>query len=170
MNDYFGIGVGIEAVSALFELAAQFGKIVDFSVEDNPDGFVFVENRLMSTRQVDNAEPAHSQSNAVFDKYSFVVGTAMHDGFAHPVNSGVIRHMASVSVDDSRYAAHEGSPRRETDLGIVFVTAGFGAMQVFAGLRHRGAERHRLIAAAIATLVEVDPVRRPQNLLLFLFL
>src|SRR5579859_1444527 len=156
MNDDFGIGMGIEAVAAFLQFGTQFGKIVDFAVENNPDGFVLVEDRLMAASQIDDAEPTHSQSDAVFYKDSFVVRTAMHDGLTHSVNSGVIHHIAGMRVNDSRYAAHERSPRRVTDLCVVFVIAGLGAMQVFAGLRHRELERGRQLAAAVATSVGFD--------------
>src|SRR2546421_5808602 len=56
VNDDFCIRLGIEAVTAAFQLRSKFGKIVDFPVKNDPRAAVFVENRLMASGQVDDAE------------------------------------------------------------------------------------------------------------------
>jgi hypothetical protein len=66
VDDHFRVTVGIEAVTAFFKISAQFGEVVDLAVENDPNCFVFVEHRLVSAGQIDNAETAHAQSHAAF--------------------------------------------------------------------------------------------------------
>src|SRR5438552_16986261 len=37
MNDDLGVGPGMEAVAARLQLAAQFGKVVNFTIDNDPD-------------------------------------------------------------------------------------------------------------------------------------
>src|SRR5271157_314049 len=83
MNNDFGVGVGIEAMAAAFELGAEFGKVVNFAVENDPCVAVFVEDGLMSSGEVDDAEAAHAETSAVGDVETLVVGAAVHDLVAH---------------------------------------------------------------------------------------
>src|SRR6267154_5714420 len=106
MNNDFGIGMSEAAMAAGLQLRAQLGKVIDLAVVDNPNGLIFVEDRLVPARQVDDAEPAHAQSDASLHKHSLVVGPTMHDGFAHPVNGGAIHPAVRMSLDHSCYAAH----------------------------------------------------------------
>ena len=46
MNNNFCVGMSIEMVAASFEFASQLGKIVDFTVKNDPDALVFVVNGL----------------------------------------------------------------------------------------------------------------------------
>ncbi len=59
MDYHFCVGVRMKAMTAAFEIPAKLGEVVNLSVIDNADGFVFVEDWLVTTRQVDDAEPPH---------------------------------------------------------------------------------------------------------------
>ena len=86
MNNDFGVGVGVEAMAAAFELGAEFGKVVNLAVENDPCAAIFVEDGLMASGEVDDAEPAHAETSAVGDIESLVVGAAIHDLVAHMVH------------------------------------------------------------------------------------
>jgi hypothetical protein len=75
-----------EAMAAAFELGAEFWKVVNLAVVDDPCAAVFVEDRLMPTGEVDDAEAAHAETRAVGDVESLIVGTAVHDLLAHVVH------------------------------------------------------------------------------------
>src|ERR1039458_2535976 len=83
MNNDFGVGVGVKAMAAAFELGAEFGKVVNLAVENDPCAAVFVEDRLMAAGEVDDTEAAHAETSAVGDVESLVVGAAVHDLAAH---------------------------------------------------------------------------------------
>src|SRR5216684_4542483 len=74
MNNDFGIGVSIKTMAAGFEFRPQFRKIVNFAIEDDPRGTVFVEDGLMTAGKVNDAEPPHSQTGVVSRKNALVVG------------------------------------------------------------------------------------------------
>ena len=42
-------------MAASLELGAEFGKVVDFSVEHDPNGSILVVDGLMAFRQIDDA-------------------------------------------------------------------------------------------------------------------
>src|SRR5882757_1448391 len=83
MNDDFCIASGIEAMSAPFQLGTQLGKIVDLAVVDDPCAAIFVEHRLMSASEIDDAQAAHAQTGAVLDEDAFIVGPTVDDLIAH---------------------------------------------------------------------------------------
>src|SRR5580700_7166592 len=84
----------------------QLLKVVDFSVEDDADGFVFVENWLVTPGQVDDAEPPHAKSDASLHEDAFVIWAPVNDGIAHPVDGSAIHRAVRMSLDDSGNAAH----------------------------------------------------------------
>src|SRR5439155_18392030 len=75
-----------EAVARRLQLAPQFGEVVNLAVEDDPDRAVFVVNRLMSARQIDNAQAPHPERDAGLDEHTFVVRSAMTDDVAHAMD------------------------------------------------------------------------------------
>ena len=65
------------AVAARDELLAQGEMVVDLAIEHDPERAVFVRNRLMPARHIDNAEPPHADADCAIRIKAFVVGTAM---------------------------------------------------------------------------------------------
>jgi hypothetical protein len=60
MNNSLGITVGAVTMTAGLQLFPQFRVIVDFSIEYDPGSFVFVADRLVSSREIHNTEPPHA--------------------------------------------------------------------------------------------------------------
>src|SRR6185437_10170809 len=83
MNQGFGIAVRGKAMTLRDELAAQILIIVDFAVKNDPDRAVFVGNRLVSAREIDDAQPAHANGALTIDVDTLVIRTAMADLRAH---------------------------------------------------------------------------------------
>jgi hypothetical protein len=75
-------------MAARDELLAQGEMVVDLAVEHDPQRAVFVRNRLMPARDIDNAEPAHADARRAVGIEAFVVGPAMGDDAAHFAQSG----------------------------------------------------------------------------------
>src|SRR5205814_6856426 len=65
MDHDLGIASRVEAVTALAQPVTQLGKVVDLAVEHDPGRLVLVVNRLVAAGHVDDAEPAHAQSDAI---------------------------------------------------------------------------------------------------------
>src|SRR6266851_10339757 len=105
MDNYFCVRMCTEGMPAGFELGAQLGKIVDFAVENHPDGAVFVMDRLASTRKIDNTEPAYSQPDCTFDIDSLIVWTAVHNGLTHAAHVERVNNFL-FPPNHTCYAAH----------------------------------------------------------------
>jgi hypothetical protein len=114
VNDGLGVGVGVEAVTAGTQVVAQLAIVVDFAVEDDPDRAVFIANRLMTAREVDDAQPSHPQRDTIVHEHTFIVRTPMPDDLAHSVHDRLarVRLIASVAIEirESRYTAHRREP------------------------------------------------------------
>ena len=58
MQDRFRVTATGITMASLFQLWAEIGIVVDFTVEDDPDCAVFIRHRLMPTCDIHDAEPA----------------------------------------------------------------------------------------------------------------
>src|SRR6266567_3777158 len=101
MNDDFRVAMSGEKMAAGLQLRTQFLKVINLPIEDDPYGFVFVEDWLVPTRQIDDAQAPHAHTGAILHKNAFVVRAAVHDGLAHPVNSRAIHFAVRMSLDHS---------------------------------------------------------------------
>src|SRR6266566_3477115 len=90
MDDGFCIAVRGEMMAARFKLWAEFRKVVDFAVENDPGGTIFVEDGLMSTGKINNAQTTHSQTDVLPGEQALVIRAAMHDGLAHLVDEAFL--------------------------------------------------------------------------------
>src|SRR6266536_5123968 len=61
----------------------------------------------MSAGQIDDTQPPHAQSGAVFDEPTLVVGAAVHDPIAHAVECGLFHLRPWPCIDDSGNSAHD---------------------------------------------------------------
>src|SRR5450759_4098905 len=122
MNDDFGVGVGVEAMAAAFELGAEFGKVVNLAVENDPCVAVFVENGLMASGEVDDGEAAHAEASAVGDVESLIVGAAVHDLLAHVVDESFGDVALASCAHHTGNSAHSPGiyPLRSTGTELVF--------------------------------------------------
>src|SRR5271167_4971411 len=98
--------MGVEAMTLLLELTAEFAEVVDLSVEDDPHRAIFVEYRLASARQVNDAQAAHAEAGALLDEHTFIVGPAMDERLTHPANDVVVNPAVIACADDSCNSAH----------------------------------------------------------------
>ena len=102
MHKHFGVARRAKAMSARFEIAAQFAMIVDFAVEDNPNRAVLVCHWLIAGREINDAEARVPQNHARILMDARTVGTAMRERVAHRFDDCAIRLLAYHSTD----AAH----------------------------------------------------------------
>jgi hypothetical protein len=106
MDDYFRVAMGIKSMAALDQVFAQFGKVVDFPVEDDPNRPIFIKNWLVTARKVDDAKSPHPQPRTVLDEKTFVIRAPMHDCLAHAVNYPGIDLVAGDRTHYARYSTH----------------------------------------------------------------
>src|SRR5690242_2718184 len=114
VDDYLGVRVRVEVVTAGFEFRAQFGEVIDFAVEDHPNIAILVVNRLMPRRQVNDAQTPHSQPRTSVHVDSFIVRTSVHDGLAHLMDVRRFGRVRGFNADKACYATHDSCHSRVT--------------------------------------------------------
>jgi hypothetical protein len=103
MDDDLRIAMGVELVSTRFEISAQFQKVINFSIENNPDGPVFIVNGLPASGDINDAQPPHPETDWPVGVDTFVVRSAVNDGLAHPTNIVCVDRLIR-PPDYARYA------------------------------------------------------------------
>jgi hypothetical protein len=58
MYDDLGIRMGPESMASFLQSSPEVHKIVDFAVEDNPKRLILIADRLMASRNIDDAQTA----------------------------------------------------------------------------------------------------------------
>ena len=106
MYDHLGVRGGLEVVPTRAQLGAQFLVVVNLAVEYHGDAVVFVEDRLMAARKVDDGQPAHADGNAGIDEVAGVIRTTMHHCIAHALQL-LQRHRQCAARGQTCYAAHQ---------------------------------------------------------------
>src|SRR5207244_2408078 len=106
MNDRLGVGTGPELMTASLQLLSQLEVVVDLTVQDRMHPSRLVRDRLMSVGDVDDAEPACSERDALFDDAARVIGAAMDDRVRHALDDPMQLRSLKALVDDSGDSAH----------------------------------------------------------------
>jgi hypothetical protein len=120
VNDDLGITAGAKMVPTLFQFPAKLAKVVDLSVEYDPHAAILIEDGLVPASQINDAKPAHAKAGAISYVYTFLVGSAVNDRLAHPVDDGVIDSRIVTAADNSCNSAHvvlSGDSIQETRFG-----------------------------------------------------
>ena len=106
VDDDLGVGAGAEAMAARRQVRPHVGEVVDLAVEDGPDGAVFVAERLIAGREIDDAEPPVSEPDAGRDVIPGGVGSTMRDRVGHRGQHAAVDRTKRVVVEAPGYAAH----------------------------------------------------------------
>ena len=80
----FGITVGCKLMAARFQITAELWEVENLTVEDDPQASVFVSDRLLPTRQVDDAQPGAGHSSLAVTVDPGLIWPAMMQGRNHP--------------------------------------------------------------------------------------
>src|ERR1700727_1243661 len=85
-NNGFLFGGGRKVWPPGKEFPPELGIVVNLSVQQHPDGSVFVRKRLVSTFYVDNRESPVPQSHSRTCKNPGIVGSTVAERVVHPLN------------------------------------------------------------------------------------
>jgi hypothetical protein len=94
----------------LLEFGAQFREIVNLAVENDPNGSVFVKNRLVAARQVDDAQAPHSKAGSALDENPLVIRSPMDNRLAHVVDRAGFDPFAARRAHNASNPAHIRNP------------------------------------------------------------
>jgi hypothetical protein len=106
VDDHLGVAIGPQAVPALLKFLLKSTVVVDFSVEDDQDTFILVEDGLMALGPVDDGEAAHADRHAIAYPDALFVRATMPNDPAHRSDDGACLIVGVTRVNESRYAAH----------------------------------------------------------------
>ena len=62
VNDGFRVGSGGKLMAPADQIGREIGIVVDLAVEDDRNGAVFIEDRLLAAAEIDDAETAMAQA------------------------------------------------------------------------------------------------------------
>jgi hypothetical protein len=110
MDDGFGIRARSIGMTCSLEIRAHVRVVVDFSVKGDPDVARFVGQRLMTAREIDNAQSAMSEGGSIVGVETRSVRTSIADEVAHRDSARAVVRAESVAGDDSCNATHVRQP------------------------------------------------------------
>jgi hypothetical protein len=94
----------MKTMALLYQLTTKLRVIINFPIVDNPDGSIFVADRLSASRQVDNTQAAASEANTTVNVTTLIVWTTMNQHLHHPVQ---IFGIYAGWINDSANATHD---------------------------------------------------------------
>jgi len=98
MNQDFHITVGIKAMPLGNQAISEFFVIVNFTVADRHDAFIFVEHGLIAAAQVNNRKPPKAEAQPLIKIMPKIVGSPMNQRIGHSfkqrrINSSLSGHI-----------------------------------------------------------------------------
>src|SRR5579864_7592462 len=136
VDDGFGVAPGAIAVSARLEIFAQILMVVQFSVVNDPEIFVFVRDGLMSGLNIDDAQPPHGKSDIRLHEEAIIVRPAVNDALVH--------FRQRVALDSPRPVAMKNSANSAHDLNAYPLVIVLGTAQLRFYTVQRSIELHSL--------------------------
>ena len=104
-----GIAARPERVAFSDQFIAQFACIVNLSVENDGNGIVLVQHRLMAVRHIDHAQAPCPQRDISMRPRPPLIRPAMHQRVRHGRDGRTVRLLRGVGVRDAADAAHGSS-------------------------------------------------------------
>lgn len=88
------------------EFRGEVRIVVNFSVEDNQNGLVFIEDRLLPSTEVDDAEPTVPEACVALHEVAVVVWPTVNQNRVHTLNKIAIHGLGSVEINDAANSTH----------------------------------------------------------------
>jgi len=107
VDDDLRIASGSEDVPICFQLSPELLKIVDFTIEDDPNGFFLVRHGLVAARKIDDREPSKTESERPCDIVALIIGTSMDKGVGHLLDVLTENRSLAPEIILSANTAHE---------------------------------------------------------------
>jgi hypothetical protein len=138
MSNYFGIGMSGKGVATLQEQLAKFRIVVNFSIQQDPNGSVLVGKRLVPASYVNDAQPAVAKTDVGGHIDPGVVRTAVSQRVIHALDQVAGDRVRAANINDAANAAHFCSllptaPRNPTRQAEASLPAGVGLPAAISG-------------------------------------
>jgi hypothetical protein len=83
VDNSFSIRAGDESVPASEQFLAKFRIVINFTIQEHPDGSIFIADRLVAAGDINNAEPPMAQTDSAIHINALVIRTAMTQSSVH---------------------------------------------------------------------------------------
>ena len=107
MCQHFGVALGSKAMSFTLQFTAEFAVVIDLTVEHHLNAAVFVRDRLIPCREVDDTQAPVSEGDRTVDQRTISIRTPVHDLVTHGFQDRAIRRR-SVRGQVSSDSTHNG--------------------------------------------------------------
>ena len=106
VNDDLRVAASAKDMSQRRQFGHQLREIVDLAVEDDADRMVFVEERLVTARKINDGQPAMPQPDPRRKIKPVAVGATMRENIGHATEQAPVGVATSAGVENPSYAAH----------------------------------------------------------------
>ena len=132
MDEHFGVALRAKTMAGSFQPGSQLTEVVDFAVEDNPHGVVFVAQGLPATGPVDDGQTPMPQGDACWKNGfrsgamptlvvgmapihidAFIIRAAMTQHVDHPLEGCPLHGLFGVRPNCTGNAAHPRDSKLE---------------------------------------------------------
>src|SRR5688500_9905237 len=107
MHDDLSVAAGAENMPQRLEFGNQVCVGVDLAVEYHDYTAVFVVERLLARREIDDGEAAMPEANPGFEMQPALVGAAVKLGLVHTMEQVSIDVPPPLRIEYACYAAHQ---------------------------------------------------------------
>src|SRR5580692_1891415 len=106
MDNCFCIAVAAVSMAEIFEPLTKFLMIINFTVEDYKDRIIFIHYRLMPGLHINDAQPAHCNTDVTRKVEAGVIGPSMDDPAVHFPESALFGCPVAIEVKNAADSAH----------------------------------------------------------------
>ena len=109
MNNCFSIRRRLKMVPAFLEDVPQLTIVINFSIENNQNAPVFIENGLVTADQVDDRQAAHTHGHAITHPDPLVIRPTMSNDLTHAVYKLSSIFITTLCINKSGYSTHSNT-------------------------------------------------------------
>ncbi len=102
MHDDFGIAARMKNMAERLQLGNQFLEVVDLAIENHGNRAIFIEQRLLTRRQIDDRQTAMTETETGLDVLATFIRTAMELALIHALDQ-LCRHIAPAAHVEYSY-------------------------------------------------------------------
>jgi hypothetical protein len=108
VQDRLGISPRLVAAPFGLEPGPQGGVVVDLPIIGDPHCPILVRHGLGATRDVDDGETAVAETDGAVDPEPFAVRATVTEHVSHPLETGSVRRLPAVELQDPDDSTHAG--------------------------------------------------------------
>jgi hypothetical protein len=97
----------VKLMALLKKLLSQFNIVKDLTIKNEPDGFIFIVDGLLTTSDIDNAKARMGKTYLLVNIVTGTIRTAMMQLMHHALQSIAFNNCARVGeIENTGYATH----------------------------------------------------------------